>query len=97
MPSVSRQLLLLTTLLFNLTAQAAQDGKQEVQEGLASPSAARNFSGSESRQPEIGRHENQNGKLNELEDYQRSNRYGIGYEMRQGGRSSTQGGCGHGR
>lgn len=36
------------------------------------------------------------GRLYELEDNQRGNRYGIGYEMRQGGRSSTQG-RGHGR
>ncbi|MDZ4142063.1 MAG: hypothetical protein U1C48_08675 [Methylotenera sp.] len=98
MPSISRQLFLYTALVFALTTQAAQDDKLEAKEDLTPPSVARSFPGSESRQSEISRHESLDGKFKEFEDNQRSNRYGIGYEMRQGGRSSTQGGGhGHGR
>lgn len=97
MPSISRQLILLTTLLFALTTQAAQDDKREAKEDLTPPSVARNFPSSESRQSEIGRYQNLDGRFNELEDSQRSNRYGIGYEMRQGGQSGTRGDRGWGR
>ncbi|MDP1766191.1 MAG: hypothetical protein Q8K83_04745, partial [Methylotenera sp.] len=97
MPSISRQFFLLATLLFALTTQAAQDNKREDKEDLTQPSVSRNFPSSKSRQSEIGRHENFDGRFIELEDNQRSNRYGIGYEMRQGERSSSRGGRGRGR
>lgn len=97
MPSISRQLFLYTTLLFTLTSQAAQDDKHKVNEDLTSPAVPRKFTDSESRQFEIDKRENQDGRFNELEDNQRSNRYGIGYEMRQGGRNGTQGNRGRGR
>jgi len=80
-----------------LTTQAAQDDKPEAKEDLTPPSVARNVPSSESRQPEIGRYQNLDGRFNELEDNQRNNRYGIGYEMRQGGQSSARGGRGRGR
>lgn len=98
MPNISRQLILFTTLLFDLSTQAAQGDKHEVQEDLAPQSEIRNFPGTESRQSKVDGHGNQDARLNELEGSQRSKRYGIGYEMRQGGRSSTQGdGRGRGR
>lgn len=97
MPSIYRQIFLLITLLFALTAQAAQNDKREDKEELTPPSVARNFPSSESRQSEIGRYQNLDGRFNELEDNQRNNRYGIGYEMRQGGRSSAQGASGRRR
>lgn len=97
MPSISRLLILFTTLLFALSTQAAQDDKREVQENLAQPSEIRNFPGTESRQSEVDGHGNRDAWLNELEESQRSNRYGIGYEMRQGGRSSAQGARGRRR
>lgn len=97
MPSITRQIFMLITLLFALTAQAAQNDKREDKEDLTPPSVARNFPSSESRQPEIGRYQNLDGRFNELEDNQRSNRYGIGYEMRQGERSSARSGRGRGR
>jgi hypothetical protein len=96
MASIFRQLILFTTLSFTLTAQAAQDGKHEMKENLASPSVARSIPSSESRQSEIDGHESLNERLKESVEAQRSNRYGIGYEMRQGRQSNTQGG-GHGR
>lgn len=97
MPSISRQLILFTTFLFALTAQSAQNDKREDKEDLTPQSVARNFPGSESRQSEIGRYQNLDERFNELEDNQRSNRYGIGYETRQGERSSARGGRGRGR
>lgn len=86
-----------TTLLFALTSQAAQDGKDKVNEDLTVPAVPRKFTDSESHQFEIDKRENQHRRFNELEDDQRSNRYGIGYEMRQGGQSSAQGNRGRGR
>ncbi len=100
MLSRTRQLFMYTTLLFALTSQAAQDGKDKVNEDLtvpAVPAVPRKFTDSESHQFEIDKRENQHRRFNELEDDQRSNRYGIGYEMRQGGQSSAQGNRGRGR
>ncbi|MDO9393455.1 hypothetical protein [Methylotenera sp.] len=97
MPIIYRQLILFTTLLFTLPAQAAQEDKHEDKEDVTSPSVARKFPSSESRQPGIDRYQNLDGRFNELEDNQRSNRYGIGYEMRQGGQSNARGGRGRGR
>lgn len=97
MPSRTRQLFMYTTLLFALTSQAAQDGKDKVNEDLTVPAVTRKFPGSESHLFEVDKRENRDGRINELEDYQRSNRYGIGYEMRQGGQTSAQGNRGRGR
>ena len=97
MPIRTRQLFMYTTLLFALTSQASQDGKDKVNEDLTVPAVSRNFNESESHQYEIDKRENQRRRFNELEDYQRTNRYGIGYEMRQGGQTSAQGNRGRGR
>lgn len=97
MPIRTRQLFMYTTLLFALTSQAAQDGKDKVNEDLTAPAVPRNFIDSESHQFEIDKRENQLRRFNELEDYQRTNRYGIGYEMRQGGQTGSQGNRGRGR
>jgi len=97
MPSIPRQLFLYTTVLFALTTQAAQDEKRKAKDDLSASSEARNFLGSESRQSEMGRHENLDGRFNELENNQRNSRYGIGYEMRQGRQTGAQGGRGRGR
>lgn len=85
------------TLLFALTSQAAQDGKGKVNDDFTGPSVPRKFTDSESHQFEIDKRENQRRRFNELEDDQRTNRYGIGYEMRQGGQTSAQGNRGRGR
>lgn len=97
MPNISRQLILFTTLLFALSTLAAQGDKREVRGNLVPPSEIRNFPSTELRQFEVDGHGNRDARFNELEGSQRSNRYGIGYEMRQGGRSSAQGTRGRGR
>lgn len=97
MLSITRQLFMYTTLLFALTSQAAQDGKGKVNEDLIAPAVPRKFTGSETHQFEVDNRENQDGRFNELEDDLRSNRYGIGYEIRQGWQTSAQGNRGRGR
>lgn len=96
MPSISRQFILFLSLLFALTAQAAKDDKRETKGESVAPYVVRDFTDYQSRQSEIGSHENINRKFEELEENPNSSRYGIGYEIRQGGRPSTQSG-GYGR
>lgn len=97
MPSKSRLFLLYSALFFALTSHAAQDGKDKVSEDLTAPVIPRKFTATQSHQFEIDKRGNQVERFNESEDYQRNNRYGIGYEMRHGGQTSAHGNRARGR